>query len=187
MSRASFWWCSGAEKVARLSPARGPSAIRYARQSREVCSVGGFLCATSAAETSQRRVNAGGRATDPELRIGIPAMVGAGPRLQNRSASKLALLDDHEPRNHPHSPKSHPSSSPHRRGAMEGRGRHRRLSPFVQPRSLPRAPWSVNVTTPCQMMSGGNWWRANDISIGHLTHERDAGDRWRDKTAVTTG
>ena len=31
-------------------------------------------------------------------------------------------------------------------------------------------------------MSGGNWWRANDISIGHLTHERDAGDRWRDKT-----
>jgi GAF domain-containing protein len=33
-------------------------------------------------------------------------------------------------------------------GAMESRGRHRRLSPFVQPRSLPRAPWSVNVTTP---------------------------------------
>ena len=32
------------------------------------------------------------------------------------------------------------------------------------------------------MMSGGNWWRANEISIGHLTHERDAGDRWRDKT-----
>jgi hypothetical protein len=89
-----------------LSPARGPSAIRYARQSRQVCGVGGFLCATSAAETSQRRVNAGGRATDPELRIGIPAMVGAGPRLQNRSASKLALLDDHEPRDHPHSPKS---------------------------------------------------------------------------------
>ena len=25
-------------------------------------------------------------------------------------------------------------------------------------------------------MSGGNWWRANDISIGHLTRERDAGD-----------
>ena len=42
----------------------------------------------------------------------------------------------------------HPSSSPQRRGAMEGRGRRRRLSPFVQPRSLPRAPWSVNVTTP---------------------------------------
>ena len=42
----------------------------------------------------------------------------------------------------------HPSSSPQRRGAMEGRGRYRRLSPFVQPRSLPRAPWSVNVTTP---------------------------------------
>ncbi len=39
----------------------------------------------------------------------------------------------------------HPSSSPQRRGAMEGRGRHRRLSPFVQRRSLPRAPWSVNV------------------------------------------
>jgi hypothetical protein len=34
------------------------------------------------------------------------------------------------------------------------------------------------------MMSGGNWWRAKDISISHLTHERDAGDRWRDKTAV---
>ena len=34
----------------------------------------------------------------------------------------------------------HPSSSPQRRGAMEGRGRHRRLSPFVQPRSLPIAP-----------------------------------------------
>jgi hypothetical protein len=32
------------------------------------------------------------------------------------------------------------------------------------------------------MMSGGNWWRAKDISISHLTHERDAGDRWRDKT-----
>jgi hypothetical protein len=31
-------------------------------------------------------------------------------------------------------------------------------------------------------MSGGNWWRANEISIGHLTHERDVGDRWRDKT-----
>ena len=31
---------------------------------------------------------------------------------------------------------------------MEGRGRHRRLSPFVQPRSLPSAPRSVNVTTP---------------------------------------
>ena len=31
----------------------------------------------------------------------------------------------------------HPSSSPQRRGAMEGRGRHRRPSPFVQPRSLP--------------------------------------------------
>src|SRR3984885_9690595 len=42
----------------------------------------------------------------------------------------------------------HPSSSPQRRGAMEGRGRRRRLSTFVQPRSLPRAPWSVNVTTP---------------------------------------
>jgi hypothetical protein len=27
---------------------------------------------------------------------------------------------------------------------MEGRGRHRRLSPFVRPKSLPRAPWSVN-------------------------------------------
>ena len=34
-------------------------------------------------------------------------------------------------------------------------------------------------------MSGGNWWRANEISIGHLTHERDVGDRWRDKTAAT--
>jgi hypothetical protein len=32
------------------------------------------------------------------------------------------------------------------------------------------------------MMSGGNWWRANDISIGHLTREREVGDRWRDKT-----
>jgi hypothetical protein len=32
-------------------------------------------------------------------------------------------------------------------------------------------------------MSAGNWWRANEISIGHLTHERDVGgDRWRDKT-----
>ena len=38
---------------------------------------------------------------------------------------------------------------------MEGRGRHRRLSPFVQPRSLPRAPWSVNVTTPFHSDSGG--------------------------------
>jgi hypothetical protein len=36
--------------------------------------------------------------------------------------------------------------------------------------------------TACRMMSGGNWWRANEISIGHLTHERDVGDRWRDKT-----
>ena len=31
-------------------------------------------------------------------------------------------------------------------------------------------------------MSGGNWWRANDISIGHLTREIEVGDRWRDKT-----
>jgi hypothetical protein len=22
--------------------------------------------------------------------------------------------------------------------------------------------------TPCRMMSGGNWWRTNEISIGHL-------------------
>ena len=35
---------------------------------------------------------------------------------------------------------------------MEGRGRHRRLSPFVQPRSLPRAPRSVNVTTPIRVL-----------------------------------
>jgi hypothetical protein len=27
------------------------------------------------------------------------------------------------------------------------------------------------------------WWRANEISIGHLTREREVGDRWRDKTA----
>jgi hypothetical protein len=33
------------------------------------------------------------------------------------------------------------------------------------------------------MMSGGNWWRANEISIGHLTREREVGDRWGDKTA----
>jgi hypothetical protein len=32
------------------------------------------------------------------------------------------------------------------------------------------------------MMSGGNWWRANEISIGHLTSEIQVGDRWRDKT-----
>jgi hypothetical protein len=32
------------------------------------------------------------------------------------------------------------------RGRGQGRGRHRRLSPFVQPRLLPSAPWSVNVT-----------------------------------------
>jgi hypothetical protein len=38
--------------------------------------------------------------------------------------------------------------------------------------------------TACRMMSGGNWWRANEISIGHLTHERDVGDRWRDKTEL---
>ena len=36
---------------------------------------------------------------------------------------------------------------------MEGRGRHHRLSPFVQPKSLPRAPWSVNVTTPRERIS----------------------------------
>jgi hypothetical protein len=34
---------------------------------------------------------------------------------------------------------------------MEGRGRHRRLSPFVQPRWLPSAPRSVNVTTPAHI------------------------------------
>jgi hypothetical protein len=31
------------------------------------------------------------------------------------------------------------------------------------------------------MMSGRNWWRANEISMGHLTHERDVGDRRHDK------
>jgi putative transposase len=31
--------------------------------------------------------------------------------------------------------------------AMESRGRHRRLNPLVQPKLLPRAPWSVNVRT----------------------------------------
>jgi hypothetical protein len=36
--------------------------------------------------------------------------------------------------------------------------------------------------TACLMMSGGNWWRANDISMGHLTHGRDVGYRWRDET-----
>jgi hypothetical protein len=34
------------------------------------------------------------------------------------------------------------------------------------------------------MMSGENWWRANEISIGHLTREGEVGDRWRDKTAM---
>jgi hypothetical protein len=34
------------------------------------------------------------------------------------------------------------------------------------------------------MMSGGNWWRANEISIGHLTREIQVGDRWRDKTPL---
>ena len=37
--------------------------------------------------------------------------------------------------------------------------------------------------TACRTMSGGNWWRANEISINHLTHERDVGDPWRDKTS----
>src|ERR1700722_16706436 len=36
--------------------------------------------------------------------------------------------------------------------------------------------------TACRMMSGGNWCRANEISVGHLTNEGDVGDRWRDKT-----
>jgi hypothetical protein len=36
------------------------------------------------------------------------------------------------------------------------------------------------------MMSGGNWWRANEISIGHLTREIQVGDRWRDKTLVSS-
>jgi hypothetical protein len=31
--------------------------------------------------------------------------------------------------------------------------------------------------TACRMMSGGNWWRANKISMGHLTNESDVGDR----------
>ena len=50
----------------------------------------------------------------------------------------------------------HPSSSPQRRSAMDGRGRHRRLSPFVQPRSLPRAARSVNVmvwTSPARHLA----------------------------------
>ena len=34
----------------------------------------------------------------------------------------------------------------------------------------------------CRMTSGRNWWRANEISIGHLTREIQVGDRWRDKT-----
>ena len=52
----------------------------------------------------------------------------------------------------------HPSSSPQRRGAMEGSGWHRRLSPFVQPRSLPSAPRSVNVmvwTSPARHLAQG--------------------------------
>ena len=47
---------------------------------------------------------------------------------------------------------------------MEGRGRHRRLSPFVQPRSLPRAPWSVNVTTPADDADG----RGDDFLEGEV-------------------
>ena len=39
----------------------------------------------------------------------------------------------------------------------------------------------------CRMMSGGNWWRANEISIGHLTREIEVGDRWRDKTVYSAG
>ena len=46
---------------------------------------------------------------------------------------------------------------------MEGRGRHRRLSPFVQPRSLPRAPWSVNVTTPLPARHGGQRRRLHRV------------------------
>ena len=36
--------------------------------------------------------------------------------------------------------------------------------------------------TACRMMLGGNWCRANEISVGHLTNKGDVGDRWRDKT-----
>lgn len=55
---------------------------------------------------------------------------------------------------------------------MEGRGRRRRLSPFVQPRSLPRAPWSVNVTTP--FIRGGAQDRRKVLERGHpLAQRRD--------------
>jgi hypothetical protein len=46
---------------------------------------------------------------------------------------------------------------------------------------LTAVPIAKNSTTPWPI-----WWRANDIFIGHLTHERDAGDRWRDKTMSIT-
>jgi hypothetical protein len=35
--------------------------------------------------------------------------------------------------------------------------------------------------TACRMISGGNWWRANEIVMRHLTRQPDARYRSRDK------
>jgi site-specific recombinase XerC len=53
---------------------------------------------------------------------------------------------------------------------MEGRGRHRRLSPFVQPRSLPCAPWSVNVITPIAKVQ--EWLRHANIATTRIYDHR---------------
>jgi hypothetical protein len=74
----------------------------------------------------------------------------------------------------------------------ESRWRGLRQESVLSPRSAGQSSTSRKLRvkrrynqTACRMMSGGNWWRANEISMGHLTHERDVDGRRRDKTAAS--